>query len=153
MHPNAPVRSGMRVVNSAWMSTSAPGGAGTGRRTRATVPSPSWEDSTWNVAGTPPTTTDETVMAAGLNPRETSELAVTLRRVRERFHVTVLLIEHDMRLVMNLCERVVVLDYGKVIAAGPPERVKADPAVIEAYLGKPREGEGAAEARRTQRNE
>jgi branched-chain amino acid transport system ATP-binding protein len=77
--------------------------------------------------------------AAGLNPRETTDLAVLIRLIRDRFHVTILLIEHDMGMVMSLCEHVVVLDYGKVIAQGPPEQVKRDERVIEAYLGRRKE--------------
>jgi branched-chain amino acid transport system ATP-binding protein len=77
--------------------------------------------------------------AAGLNPAETSELAERIRRIRDQFGRTILLIEHDMRMVMNLCEEVIVLDYGKVIARGTPAQIKANPVVIEAYLGRPRE--------------
>lgn len=73
--------------------------------------------------------------AAGLNPRETSELTTLIRKIRDDFHVSILLIEHDMSLVMNLCERVIVLNFGKVIAHGTPEEVKNNKDVIEAYLG------------------
>jgi branched-chain amino acid transport system ATP-binding protein len=76
--------------------------------------------------------------AAGLNPLETRELSCLIRRIRDQFKVTILLIEHDMKLVMGVCERVVVLDYGKVIARGSPEQIKTDPLVIEAYLGRSR---------------
>jgi len=74
--------------------------------------------------------------AAGMNPHETAELDELVRRIRDD-GVTILLIEHDMRLVMGLAERIVVLDYGRLIAAGTPEQVRADPAVIHAYLGEP----------------
>ncbi len=73
--------------------------------------------------------------AAGLNIQETAELSDLLRKIRDDFHVTVFLIEHDMRMIMNLCERIVVLNFGEVIAQGTPEQVKGNPDVIEAYLG------------------
>jgi branched-chain amino acid transport system ATP-binding protein len=76
--------------------------------------------------------------AAGMNPAESDNLHQLILDLRERFRLTVLLVEHDMRLVMNLCERIVVLNYGKIIAAGKPEEVRADPQVIAAYLGQDR---------------
>lgn len=73
--------------------------------------------------------------AAGMNPQETQELLGLIRWVRERFDLTILLIEHDMSLVMQLCERIYVLDYGVTIAEGAPVEIKRNPRVIEAYLG------------------
>jgi branched-chain amino acid transport system ATP-binding protein len=73
--------------------------------------------------------------AAGLNPRETEDLMALLEKLRD-LGITLLVIEHDMTLVMGLCHRVVVLDYGEVIAAGAPREIRRDPRVIEAYLGR-----------------
>ncbi len=73
--------------------------------------------------------------AAGMNPQETKELDDTITRIRDKEGITILLIEHDMSLVMSLSERIYVLDYGKLIAEGSPDEVKANPAVIKAYLG------------------
>ena len=73
--------------------------------------------------------------AAGMNPTETAELMETIELIRSRFHVAILLIEHDMSFVMGICEHLVVLDYGRIIAAGTPEEVRTNPKVITAYLG------------------
>ena len=74
--------------------------------------------------------------AAGMNPSETAELMHQIRRIRDTFHIAIFLIEHDMNLVMNVCEAIVVVNYGKIIAKGTPEEIKNNPAVIEAYLGR-----------------
>ena len=74
--------------------------------------------------------------AAGMNPSETAELMETIRKVRDSFQIAVMLIEHDMSLVMGICEGIAVLNYGRIIAKGTPEEIKSNPVVIEAYLGK-----------------
>lgn len=74
--------------------------------------------------------------AAGMNPSETSELMDNILKIRDTFEIAVMLIEHDMNLVMGICEGIAVLNYGQIIAKGTPDEIKANPAVIEAYLGK-----------------
>jgi len=73
--------------------------------------------------------------AAGMNPQETHELMELIRWIRHQFDLTILLIEHDMSLVMGVCERIYVLDYGQIIAVGTPEEIRNNRRVIEAYLG------------------
>ncbi len=74
--------------------------------------------------------------AAGMNPAEVARMVELVRFVKERFDLTVLVIEHQMGLVMNLCERIVVMDFGQIIAEGPPAEIRHNPQVLEAYLGK-----------------
>ena len=78
--------------------------------------------------------------AAGMNPSETAELMTNIRRIRDTFQIAVMLIEHDMKLVMSICEGICVLDHGRIIAKGSPEQIVSDQKVVEAYLGKKKEG-------------
>ena len=77
--------------------------------------------------------------AAGMNPSETAELMDNIRKIRDMFHIAIMLIEHDMSLVMGICEGICVLNYGKIIAKGTPEEIQSNHTVIEAYLGKKKE--------------
>jgi branched-chain amino acid transport system ATP-binding protein len=86
---------------------------------------------------------------AGMNPQETAALTRLIRRIREELDITVLLIEHDMKVVMDISERITVLDYGAKIAEGPPEVVRTNQQVIEAYLGKGAAAYGKGGARPT----
>jgi branched-chain amino acid transport system ATP-binding protein len=81
--------------------------------------------------------------AAGMNPQETEELMRLISFIRREFRLTIMLIEHDMRLVMGICERLIVLDYGRIIAQGLPGEIRHDPAVIKAYLGEDAVGDYA----------
>ena len=73
--------------------------------------------------------------AAGMNPKESAELAEFIHEIREKFNLTIILIEHHMKLVMKISDRIYVLQYGKTIADGVPEEIRANPAVVKAYLG------------------
>ena len=79
--------------------------------------------------------------AAGLNDRETQELMAKIRELRDEYKLGILVIEHDMKFVMGICERITVLEYGKTIAVGPPSEIQNNRCVIEAYLGEQREAE------------
>ncbi|MGE4271820.1 MAG: ABC transporter ATP-binding protein [Desulfitobacterium sp.] len=78
--------------------------------------------------------------AAGMNPSETAELMENIVKIRDTFNIAIMLIEHDMNLVMGICEKITVLNFGKIIAKGTPSEIRNNPQVIEAYLGKKREG-------------
>ena len=84
--------------------------------------------------------------AAGLNPSETEQLSELIGYIRDHHHISVLLIEHDMSMVMGVSDHIVVLDYGQKIAEGTPEEVRNDPAVVQAYLGSDDETDNAADA-------
>ena len=77
--------------------------------------------------------------AAGMNPSETAELMDNIIKIRDTFQIAVMLIEHDMNLVMGICEGIVVVNYGRIIAKGNPDEIRSNPAVIEAYLGQQEE--------------
>lgn len=81
--------------------------------------------------------------AAGMNPSETAELMQNIKKIRDTFHLAILLIEHDMNLVIGICEGIAVLNYGKIIAKGTPDEIKSNPLVIEAYLGRGKEAKNA----------
>ena len=74
--------------------------------------------------------------AAGMNPSETAELMENIVKIRDTFHIAILLIEHDMSLVMNICEGIAVLNFGRLIAKGNADAIRNDPVVVEAYLGR-----------------
>jgi branched-chain amino acid transport system ATP-binding protein len=77
--------------------------------------------------------------AAGMNPHETEELMENIIKIRDQFQIAILLIEHDMNLVMGICEGICVLNYGKIIAKGTADDIQNNPVVVEAYLGKRKE--------------
>ena len=73
--------------------------------------------------------------AAGMNPQETEELMAMIRKIRDTFPISILLIEHDMKLVMGICERITVLNFGQVLAQGLPSEIQSNKEVIKAYIG------------------
>jgi branched-chain amino acid transport system ATP-binding protein len=73
--------------------------------------------------------------AAGMNPQETSELMDFIKTIRDEFGLSIIVIEHDMKVIMGICERIYVMDYGKLIAEGTPKQIQSNPLVIKAYLG------------------
>src|SRR4051794_28894537 len=81
---------------------------------------------------------------AGMNPQETADLGRTIQRLHRELKITTLLVEHDMKMVMGICERLIVMNQGRVLATGAPAEIKADPSVIEAYLGRRRKDGHAA---------
>jgi branched-chain amino acid transport system ATP-binding protein len=78
-----------------------------------------------------------------MNPQETAELGATVRRLHRELKLTVLLVEHDMKMIMTHCQRIHVINQGRMLAEGTPEQIQRDPRVIEAYLGRRREGSHA----------
>ena len=76
-----------------------------------------------------------------MNPSETAELMANIRKIRDTFQIAIMLIEHDMKLVMGICEGIAVLNYGRIIAKGTAEEIQNNPVVIEAYLGKQKEAD------------